>query len=181
MTILGFQINAKISEGSKDELVDGEYNSMVKLVNGGLNAGITFKLNMGQVICVNKVEMYFEPGSETVSLDFMCESEQCTCGGKESAVMCKEYKSVAVSSAEALPGDLPEKTDCTYGDTVTFSSYSTTPSLSFLELTLTGYQPKGEYIMAMSSLALSSLPNAKAYCLTFMALSEFLISATFYA
>ena len=122
---------------------------MVKLVNGGENAGITFRLNMGKINCVNKVEMYFEPGAETVSLDFTCESEECTCGGKESAVMCKEYKSVAVSSTEALPGDLPEKTDCIYGDTVTISSYSTTPSLSFLELKLTGYQPEGEYIMAI--------------------------------
>ena len=85
---------------------------------------------------------------ETVALAFMCFSGEFVCGGPQGKVWCKEFTSFSVTSSSGdLPGDLPEKDDCIYGDTASLTSYSTTASLNFWEiLSLTGYQPQGEYI-----------------------------------
>ena len=50
-------VNANVAQGTKDNLVDGEFDVMVKMTNGGDGgSGMTVKFNMDQINCINQIE-----------------------------------------------------------------------------------------------------------------------------
>ena len=136
--------------GDKEQLIDGKYDHPLVRIEKTGGERMKIKFNMGQINCVNKIDMYFETdSSDEVSLTFTCTSddwEDCECGGKQSERWCKEFKIFTVSTEGILPDDIPDKTDCIYGDTAKLSTMSTTPMMNFVEIVLTGYQPQGKHV-----------------------------------
>ena len=141
-------MNGEVKTGDKEQLFDGKYDhTMVEFDKTG-GDGMQLNFNMGQINCVNKIDMYFDSESnEQLSLTFTCTSSECTCAGKESSRWCLEFRTFIVTSEETLPEDLPTKTDCKYGDTATLFTTSTTPNMRFFEIVMTGYQPEGKYLL----------------------------------
>ena len=131
-----------------DNLVDGDYDDFFQMTKGGDPAAMKINFNMDQINCVNRIEMYFSRMEKrTVSLSFTCTSAGCTCGGVMAEGNCKDFQSFSVASRTGeLPGNLPEKADCLYGDVASLTTSSPTTTLAFWEISLTGYQPQGEYI-----------------------------------
>lgn len=133
-------IDLSIRKGEKDQLYDGSLDHDF-LTLDPMTPGVPMKIkfNMGQINCVNKLETFFNSAlPNTVSISFTCTSKECTCGGAYKS-MCSLF-SFSITSTENIPGDLPEKTDCIYGDTATLET-----DMDYLrigEIILTGYQPQ---------------------------------------
>ena len=77
------------------------------------NNGVWLKVTLGQVKCINQVKRY-KAGENTGAQTWTCSSEDCTtCGGGK----CSDF-SLEVFTEGPPSDNLPQRSDCKYGDTV---------------------------------------------------------------
>ena len=77
------------------------------------NDDVWLKVTLDQVECINQVKRY-KAGGNLAAQTWTCSSEDCTiCGGGK----CSDF-SLEVFTEGAPPDNLPQRSDCKYGDTV---------------------------------------------------------------
>ena len=140
-----------ITPKSLELLPEGSYvhggKDLNTLIDGNITTGATFanpfgyrfliRFNLDKVYCIYKVINYIPPTpwSPLTIWNFTCSSASCNCDYMDK---CPFVRPLTVTFSGAIPDNLPERTDCMYGDTVTLEDRGI---IRHDEIVITGFIP----------------------------------------